>query len=156
MKMLTIAASQAHNQNLPRLFNVAREAECVANIAGLAGASSMHITDSDGKADVREGLQAAHMVHFACHGIQDVAKPHQSHFSLASRDLTVSELMEMDLKDAFLAFLSACETATGTQEHADEAIHLAASMLFAGFRSVVATMWLVRLQYCQSGEETVS
>lgn len=37
--------------------------------------------------------------------------------------------------------LSACETATGDSEQPDQAVHLAAAMLFVGFRSVIATMW---------------
>jgi CHAT domain-containing protein len=40
-----------------------------------------------------------------------------------------------------LAFLSACETAKGDANTPDEAMHLAASLLFAGFGGVVATMW---------------
>jgi CHAT domain-containing protein len=49
--------------------------------------------------------------------------------------------MEMNLKHAFVAFLSACETAKGDRTYADEVVHLAATMLFAGFKSVIATMW---------------
>jgi CHAT domain-containing protein len=45
------------------------------------------------------------------------------------------------LKGAYLAFLGACETAKGDREQSDQAIHLAATMLFVGFKSVVATMW---------------
>ncbi|KAJ7603472.1 hypothetical protein DFH06DRAFT_1022192 [Mycena polygramma] len=42
-----------------------------------------------------------------------------------------------------LAFLSACETAKGDETVPDEAMHrdLAATLLFAGFHGVVATMW---------------
>jgi CHAT domain-containing protein len=39
------------------------------------------------------------------------------------------------------AFLSACETAKGDRSQPDQAVHLAASLLFCGFRSVIATMW---------------
>ncbi|KAJ7652740.1 hypothetical protein DFH06DRAFT_1205582 [Mycena polygramma] len=46
-------------------------------------------------------------------------------------------------KTITLAFLSACETAKGDVSLPDEAMHLAATMLFAGFRGVVATMWLM-------------
>jgi CHAT domain-containing protein len=49
--------------------------------------------------------------------------------------------MKLDLKDAVFAFLSACETAKGDTEQPDQAIHLAAAMLFVGFKSIVATMW---------------
>jgi CHAT domain-containing protein len=44
-------------------------------------------------------------------------------------------------KTMSLAFLSACETAKGDKTIPDEAMHLAATLLFAGFRGVVATMW---------------
>jgi CHAT domain-containing protein len=49
--------------------------------------------------------------------------------------------MKLDLKHAQLAFLSACETAKGDREQPDQAIHLAATMLFVGFKSVIGTMW---------------
>jgi len=39
--------------------------------------------------------------------------------------------------------LSACHTATGVQELPGEAMHLAGGLQFAGFPSVVATMWAV-------------
>jgi CHAT domain-containing protein len=44
-------------------------------------------------------------------------------------------------KPMSLAFLSACQTAMGDETTPDEMMHLAAALLFAGFRSVVATMW---------------
>ncbi|KAJ7082505.1 hypothetical protein C8R44DRAFT_753768 [Mycena epipterygia] len=55
----------------------------------------------------------------------------------------VSELMQgkSQKKSMTLAFLSACETAKGDDMVPDEAMHLAATLLFAGFRGVVATMW---------------
>ncbi|KAG8796567.1 hypothetical protein FRC12_019074 [Ceratobasidium sp. 428] len=45
------------------------------------------------------------------------------------------------IANAHLAFLSACQTATGDMVLSDEAIHLAAGMLMAGYRTVIATMW---------------
>lgn len=44
---------------------------------------------------------------------------------------------------AEIAFLSACQTATGDAERPEEAIHLSAGMLMAGFRTVFATMWSI-------------
>jgi CHAT domain-containing protein len=49
--------------------------------------------------------------------------------------------MDVNKKSMSLAFLSACETAKGDDSTPDEAMHLAATLLFAGFRGVVATMW---------------
>jgi CHAT domain-containing protein len=40
--------------------------------------------------------------------------------------------------------LSACQTATGDKALSDEAIHLAAGMLFAGYGGVIATMWSIK------------
>jgi hypothetical protein len=55
----------------------------------------------------------------------------------------VSSLMSLNLPNAFLAILSACETAKGDTSQPDQAVHLAATMLYVGFKSVVGTMWLV-------------
>jgi hypothetical protein len=62
--------------------------------------------------------------------------------------LTISKLMELKLDRPWFAFLSACETAKGDAEQPDQVMHLAAAMLFAGFKSVVATMWSVGLSKC--------
>jgi CHAT domain-containing protein len=81
-------------------------------------------------------LRGSAIVHFACHGTK-------------GGPLKVSEIMRRPEGDhAFnikksmtLAFLSACETAKDDKKVSDEAMHLAATLLFAGFRGVVATMW---------------
>jgi CHAT domain-containing protein len=54
--------------------------------------------------------------------------------------LTASKLMVLKLPNAFLAVLSACEMAKGDTSQPDQAVHLAATMLYVGFRSVVGTM----------------
>jgi CHAT domain-containing protein len=87
-------------------------------------------------------LRSSNVVHFACHGIQDVMAPLESGLILHDgHRLTVNEIMKQPTPSASLTFLSACETAVGTENLPDEAMHLAASLQFAGFRSVVATMW---------------
>jgi CHAT domain-containing protein len=88
-------------------------------------------------------MQAASIVHLACHGIQDTNDATQSGFCVGDGRLTIAKLMELKLDNAFLAFLSACDTAKGDQEQPDQTMHLAAAMLFSGFKSVVATMWYV-------------
>jgi CHAT domain-containing protein len=42
-----------------------------------------------------------------------------------------------------LAYLSACQTATGALDLSEEAVHLTAGMLLAGYHGVVGTMWLI-------------
>lgn len=51
--------------------------------------------------------------------------------------------MTKPFPSADFAFLSACQTATGAEDLSEEAAHLAAGMLAAGYRSVIATMWSI-------------
>ena len=84
------------------------------------------------------------ILHLSCHGQQHLQHPLKSDFCLRDGKLTIEELMQLNLPQPLLAYLSACESAQGDQNQPDEADHLAAAMLFAGFRSVIATMWYVR------------
>lgn len=94
-------------------------------------------------------LRESSMVHFACHGVQELGHPLESGLILTDGRLKVADIMRrpegvdsLNLeKSMSLAFLSACETAKGDKAVPDEAMHLAATLLFAGFRGVVATMW---------------
>jgi CHAT domain-containing protein len=86
-------------------------------------------------------LSAASIVHLACHGQQDARNPLNSAFLLGDGPLKVSRIMRQSMPNASLAFLSACQTAMGDENLPDEAIHLAATLLFTGFRGAVATMW---------------
>lgn len=96
--------------------------------------------------NVLSHLPTSHIVHFACHGKQNATAPLESGLILhGGHRLTVKAIMKQQIPSASLAFLSACETAMGAEGLPDEAMHLAASLLFAGFRSVVATMWFVVL-----------
>jgi CHAT domain-containing protein len=82
----------------------------------------------------------AQILHMACHGIQD-SDPLKSSFLLHDGRLSIEDIIQLNLPHASVAFLSACQTAKGDQNSPDQAVHLAASMLFCGFRSVVGTMW---------------
>jgi hypothetical protein len=92
-------------------------------------------------------LQESSIVHFACHGHQDLHNPLDSSLILTDGQLKVSELMRGNHRSSRqnirLAFLSACETAKGDESLPDEAMHLASTMMFVGFHGVVATMWFV-------------
>lgn len=93
---------------------------------------------------VKEEMGNASWVHFACHGVQDHENPTDSALLLSgSMRLTLSEIIGMKMPPKDLAFLSACQTATGNKGLSDEAVHLAAGMLSAGYRGVVATMWSI-------------
>ncbi|TFK37083.1 CHAT domain-containing protein [Crucibulum laeve] len=84
-------------------------------------------------------------VHLACHGTQNIADPTKSALILhGGKPLEVFEIIKKPLPNAEFVFMSACQTATGDNNLPDEAVHLAASMLLAGYRGVIATMWSIK------------
>jgi CHAT domain-containing protein len=94
--------------------------------------------------DVVAAMNKHQWVHLACHGIQDDSgDPTKSAFCLYDGRLELSRLIAMSNERAALAVLSACQTAKGDEKLPEEAVHLAAAMLAAGFKSVVATMWSI-------------
>jgi CHAT domain-containing protein len=144
LSVLTIAEDcVATGSALQPLWFVEREVTTVAETAK----ASKHKCSVDAIAShatverVTDRVQAAHFVHLACHGTQDQANALNSGFHLSNGKLTVSKLMRLNLDKAWFAYLSACETAKGDKEQPDQVVHLAAAMLHAGFKSVVATMW---------------
>jgi CHAT domain-containing protein len=129
-----------------------READCTTNLQ--AGPTAQMVLDS---------IPEASILHLASHGTQvssagicgdggahhpgwqDHENALNSGFMMKDARLTVSKLMSLNLPNAFLAILSACETAKGDHSQPDQNVHLAAAMLYVGFRSVVGTMWCVAL-----------
>jgi CHAT domain-containing protein len=139
-----ISAATPHVTCLPFLRSVEEETHIVVNASGRARVP-VHtcITNTSATVDsVSDSLEDAHLAHIACHFFQDPNDILSSGFVLSDGILSLSRLMELDLKHAFFAFVSACETAKGDARQSGEAVHLAATMLFVGFRSVVATLWL--------------
>lgn len=86
-------------------------------------------------------LPSASIVHFACHGKQDRSNPLNSALLVDDGELMISKIMQQPLPNGAVAFLCACETAMGNEDLPDEAMSLGASILFSGFRNVIATMW---------------
>ncbi|TFK17308.1 hypothetical protein FA15DRAFT_710937 [Coprinopsis marcescibilis] len=88
-------------------------------------------------------LEGFSSVHLACHGSQSIDNPLLSRFSFHSGRLELSSIIKKDPRNADFAFLSACQTSTGDERLSEEAVHLAAGMLAAGYRRVVGTMWSI-------------
>lgn len=86
-------------------------------------------------------------VHFATHGKFQADEPLRSGLYLAKDAdndgvLTVGELYSMKL-DADLVTLSACETGLGKIASGDDVVGLTRGFLYAGSRSIVASLWSV-------------
>ncbi|KAI0083320.1 CHAT domain-containing protein [Irpex rosettiformis] len=135
-----LVVSQPATPNCDPIPNTRTEAE---NIISLIGQST-HLDDTGGTVQaVLEGMAMHDWVHLACHGVQNRADPMNSAFALHDGRLTLSMLMSHHLPNADLAVLSACQTATGDEKLSEEAVHLAAGMLNAGYKSVIGTMWSI-------------
>ncbi|KAJ7449100.1 TPR-like protein [Mycena galericulata] len=93
--------------------------------------------------NVQKGMKESRWVHFACHGVQSPSPTESALLLAGSSRLTLSNIINLSLPNADLAFLSACQTATGSQELQDESVHLTAGMLLTGYRGVIGTMWSI-------------
>ncbi|MFF2627026.1 CHAT domain-containing protein [Kitasatospora griseola] len=91
---------------------------------------------------VLDELRRCERIHFACHAAQDLADPAASAFRLHDGLLSIADIAELQLASE-LAYLSACQTAMGVPDLADEVIHLAAALQLTGCRHIVATSWAV-------------
>jgi CHAT domain-containing protein len=99
--------------------------------------------DSATIAAVLAAMEDHDWVHLACHAHQNANDPTESGFFLYDGRLSLSAIARKSFKHKGLAFLSACQTAMGDKNLADEAVHLASGMLSAGYPSVIATIWSI-------------
>ncbi len=96
--------------------------------------------------NVTHELDLFPVAHFACHCTVDVRDPGKSSLVLydgKEQGLTVAEISRLDLKNAGLAYLSACETTFTPLAFSDEALHVTGAFLLAGYRDVIGTLWPV-------------
>jgi CHAT domain-containing protein/tetratricopeptide (TPR) repeat protein len=123
------------------------EYECEQIEAHWGGARAQVLWREQGTRNaVLTNASAAHLLHFACHGVYDLANPLESPLLLANGEtLTLGEMLELlNLPHAQLVVLSACETAlVDPAEQADEHFGLALGPLYAGAPTVWGTLWAV-------------
>jgi CHAT domain-containing protein len=147
VNVLLAAAPQPYMSNpLPSSVDevkIVRHLLPTTSIIPLPPSSDCTLNPSAGitKEDILSRLPDASILHVSCHGHQDIHDPLDSGFILRDEMVRLADLMRLKLPHARLAFLSACETAKGDSNQPDQAVHLAAAMLFAGFSSVIGTMW---------------
>jgi len=88
----------------------------------------------------------ADIIHFACHGEFNDKQRMQSGL-LLSKDkdndgcLQVHEIFGLDLRNANLVTLSACETALSKIYGGDDLVGLSRGFIYAGTPSILATFW---------------
>lgn len=124
------------------IYDVIQEARVVSQVINQHISREQLTALPDATAtSVLERAPKANILHLACHGEQNAKNALASGFYMRDEMLTIGQLLGMEHPSAFLAVLSACETAKNDVRQPDEAMSLAAAMFFAGFKSVVGTMW---------------
>ena len=116
-------------------------------VAGMFPKSQALLRAQASKSAVKELGSSFAMLHFATHGKFDTEAPLSSGLYLAKGTepdgvLTVNDLYSLRW-DIDLVTLSACETALGKVANGDDVIGLTRGFLYAGARSIVASLWEV-------------
>jgi CHAT domain-containing protein len=113
--LLLVAVQNTSVMRLRPLPNVQAEVDEVTRAVGSKFESMQVLRNSSSATivEVAKLLKSSTIAHLACHGTQHITEPLKSGFCLSDEMLTVENLTKLDLKDAFFAFLSACETAKG-------------------------------------------
>ena len=89
------------------------------------------------KPETKTFLQQSRYIHFSCHGEFNQADPLNSYLCLAKPEkLTLEDIFRLDISNCRLLVLSACRTAL-----ADNYIGLTSAFLYAGVRTVIASLW---------------
>lgn len=118
------------------------EAEATA-IASLLGTDVLLTGVNATRDSFLAAMPSARCAHLACHALGDAAEPSRSSLLLSDQALRVAEISGLHLTKAELAYLSACGTARGDERLPDEAVHLSAAFLLAGFTHVIGSLWSV-------------
>jgi CHAT domain-containing protein len=150
---LVLGNPATDNDELPALTGAEAEAETIATLYDSAPLLGEMATE----AEVRDRAAEAGILHIAAHGAFEQAAPLESTLYLTPEGdddgrLTVREIYGLDLQQADLVVLSACETQiddTGivhgqlSVDSGDEIIGLTRAFFYAGTPSVVSTLWRV-------------
>jgi CHAT domain-containing protein len=131
-------------QGVPPLTYAEREAQEVADLHGATAYEGEKATETLFHSEAG----GAGLIHLACHGEYNPSVPLFSRLLLASdREhdgyLNVHELYNVELPQADLVTLSACETNVGQVSEGDEVIGLSRALIYAGAPTIVASLWTV-------------
>jgi len=128
-------------------FDLPNAQQEALEVVGMFPASKALVRKEATKTAVKELGSSFSILHFASHGEFDASAPLSSGLLLAKGNesdgrLTVSDLYALRF-DAELVTLSACDTGLGKVLSGDDVIGLTRGFLYAGARTVVASLWAV-------------
>ncbi|NEO30711.1 MAG: tetratricopeptide repeat protein [Symploca sp. SIO3C6] len=118
--------------------------------AALISKMSSQVTTIENKdasySKIEQALNQPHQIfHFTGHGAYDSTNPAQSCLFLSGTEqLTLIDIIKLDLSNYHLVCLAACETAiTGKETITDEYVGLVSAFLKAGATYIISTLWTV-------------
>jgi CHAT domain-containing protein len=130
------------------------EANAIAAILRSRDPQGVHVgLDFDASREyvLKDGLTRFRLVHFATHGVVDTRHPEMSGLILSLIDRTgrkgdgylrLGDIYKLKLS-ADLVVLSSCDSALGKDLESEGIIGLPRGFLYAGAKSVIATLWKV-------------
>lgn len=151
-----------------RDLQTAQEVKAIQDVALTSGVLPPRVMTNPTRAALLDALSSHSIVHFSCHGTSNPENPSQGGLhiekgvpeppvelkvgenglyfeespTVATPDLTISDLTATSHPTAQVAYLSACSTAENSAEDlVDEVIHLASSFQLAGFAHVIGSLW---------------
>ena len=139
---------------IARLPGSRDEASAIAAILRSRNPQNVHVAlDFDASRDyvLTDGLTRFRLVHFATHGILDARQPEMSGLILSLIDrrgrkqdgyLRLGDIYKLKLS-ADLVVLSSCDSALGKDLESEGIIGLPRGFLYAGAKSVIASLWKV-------------
>ncbi len=139
-----LAIAQSKVEGYPILRYAEQEAENVAQIYN----TQALIGSSASRSVFLSHAGSYNILHIAAHAELNSTRPLFSRILLAPDAATdgaveVQDIYGLDLKNAGLVVLSACETHMGTQSAGDDLIGLNRAFIYAGSPSVIASLWSV-------------
>jgi CHAT domain-containing protein len=142
------------SQYIPRLPASRDEANAIASVLRSEDPQAVQVAldfDASRAHVLTDGLTRFRLVHFATHGIVDGRQPEMSGLILSLVDrrgrsqdgyLRLGDIYKLKLS-ADLVVLSSCDSALGKDLEAEGIIGLPRGFLYAGAKSVIASLWKV-------------
>ena len=139
---LVVGLGQATGQ--PPLHYAEEEAQAIARLYNTEALIGRQATETAW----RERVGDARIIHVAAHGQLNRANPLFSRLVLLPGDngdgfIEVHEVYQLDLAQADLVTLSACETQLGARSQGDDIVGLNRAFIYAGAPTVIASLWRV-------------
>jgi len=131
------------------------EAEAATIAAAFAPASKLLVGADAKEGAVLSALATSRRVHLSTHGLHNVSAPSFQCIFVSPGDetnaggdgiLNAYELLRLDLSGLDLVTFSACETALGRFDAADNLRGIPAALLIAGVSTIVGTLWNVETE----------